>query len=115
MAFLQVGCQAFQEIGPVMVIPEDRLSFNPSGYYVVKCPRCIDAGSARHEIPFSETYKLMYVPYFLPKRTEIDTRALFFRMSPSEIRIKKGAGIKEQEVYLGRCLQKPASFQDVAK
>ncbi len=35
-----------------------------SGYYMVKCSRCINPGSAQHEIPISATYKLMYVPYF---------------------------------------------------
>ena len=61
---MQVGIQALREIGSVMVIPENRLSFTPSGYYVVKSSRCIDAGSARQEIPISPTYKLMYVPHF---------------------------------------------------
>ncbi len=61
---LEVGSQALQEIGPVMVSPEDRPSFKPFDNYLVKSSRCIDAGSARHEILISATYKLMCVPYF---------------------------------------------------
>jgi hypothetical protein len=64
----------------------------------VKCSWRIYTGSARHAIPISATYKLMFVPYFLLMLIEFMFHLLgfLFNKLPKKIKNKKAAVIKSE-------------------